>query len=49
MNRTVSILNPDVLEQCNRIELLRHLDDPELRAGIVEQLRELVELEYAKQ
>lgn len=48
-NTAVSVLNPDVLGKCNRLELLRHLDDPELRAGIVQQLRELVELEYSKQ
>lgn len=44
-----SRLNPDLLEECNRLEIKRHLKDDDLNKALVSRVRRLITEKYPKE
>lgn len=42
-------LKLDILDECNRLELIRHIEDPKLCDEIVKHVQELIKRTYPKQ
>lgn len=49
MHSNSTRLKPEILAECNRLELVRHIQDPNLCDGIVKQVKELIKQAYPKQ
>lgn len=49
INKASTRLDPDHLDECNRLELIRHINDPILCKDIVKQVQELIKRAYAQE
>lgn len=49
VNKNSSRLKTELLDDCNRLELIRHIKDPALCDEIVKQVQELIKRTYPKQ
>lgn len=49
VNKNSTRLKTEFLDECNRLELIRHIQDPKLCDDIVKQVQELIKRTYPKQ
>lgn len=49
MHNNSTKLKPEILDECNRLELIRYIEDPNLCEEIVKQVKELIKRTYPKQ
>lgn len=49
VNKNSTRLKTELLDECNRLELIRHIKDPSLCVEIIKQIQELIKQNYPKQ